>query len=674
MRRTPQNELKKLVPLRQLTKAGSYSFGYISILVQRKKLKAKKIGNKYYSTQEWFNQYLDLHAQDAKKPKINPEPAPAGDLKNQVDDLVAKAIREKLEAKAAPPDEFVKWENLNAAPLFGYSAESEETEEYSAEPSTIKQSEIISAPAAGEAREKSPADLSAAAKTEEKNLAEILESKIKDSFSDALLAGEIKFMADLEAPENKLASTWKNNFQEEEKKLKSAVNFSRPIVSKIIGPRPISLGLKKLLSLTLKLSVAGAFIFLAAFASAEIAPQIFKSDLASSLKTSLADSAETVKLNLARVFKFNSARDFQYGLARTAESRSIRAVAGVKIIAGQSSSSGQFAMAQAKHIADSILPAEYLDPLSQLKNKALAFIGWQNSSVPDLGGKVAGEIEIAAAILTPPAPTSIQNNAGTQTTPLASVQTAPVSTTARQMEILALITDKQGKIADGEYDVRFALYNKNRTAADAYPSNADQNNKVWEETQKITIKNGALRAILGWTKDLPLLTLSAADQFYLGIRVANDSEMAPRKKMPAPFYAFNAMNASQLNGKVAGNKAGNLPALNTAGKNIGRLDYSLMPTEVTDFLSAATGGAINQPGGATTTLPSSLVNINFGGTGLAAYTKGDMIYYDSGKTMARLAIGQEGQVLSIVNGLPVWVNSKSSTVVLGGGGGFDIAV
>ena len=64
MRRIPQDDYKKLLPLKKIAEASSYSFGYVSILVQRKKLKARKIGNKYYSTKEWFDQYLEYHGRE----------------------------------------------------------------------------------------------------------------------------------------------------------------------------------------------------------------------------------------------------------------------------------------------------------------------------------------------------------------------------------------------------------------------------------------------------------------------------------------------------------------------------------------------------------------------------------------------------------------------------------
>ena len=38
----------------------------MSQLVQRGKLKAKQIGRNYYTSEKWFSEYLDQHAQDAK--------------------------------------------------------------------------------------------------------------------------------------------------------------------------------------------------------------------------------------------------------------------------------------------------------------------------------------------------------------------------------------------------------------------------------------------------------------------------------------------------------------------------------------------------------------------------------------------------------------------------------
>ena len=51
-----------LIPLWRFARSGQYSQAYLSLLVQRKKLKAKRIGRNYYTTQVWFNDYLVKHS------------------------------------------------------------------------------------------------------------------------------------------------------------------------------------------------------------------------------------------------------------------------------------------------------------------------------------------------------------------------------------------------------------------------------------------------------------------------------------------------------------------------------------------------------------------------------------------------------------------------------------
>ena len=65
MLKKSENEAK-LVPLRKFAIPGIYSVAYLSQLVQRKKLKAKKIGRNYFTSQVWFDEYLGEHAQDRK--------------------------------------------------------------------------------------------------------------------------------------------------------------------------------------------------------------------------------------------------------------------------------------------------------------------------------------------------------------------------------------------------------------------------------------------------------------------------------------------------------------------------------------------------------------------------------------------------------------------------------
>jgi len=61
-----KEEYKKLISLRRLAKEVPYKVTYLSLLVQRGKLKAEKIGRNYFTTREWFEEYLEMHARDEK--------------------------------------------------------------------------------------------------------------------------------------------------------------------------------------------------------------------------------------------------------------------------------------------------------------------------------------------------------------------------------------------------------------------------------------------------------------------------------------------------------------------------------------------------------------------------------------------------------------------------------
>ena len=92
-------ERKKLIPLRKLAIEGPYEARYLSLLVQRKKLKAKKVGRNYYSTKEWLDEYLELHAQDQKKDQYEQE------IERKKQDKKAEQIKEikkltKIEQKS----------------------------------------------------------------------------------------------------------------------------------------------------------------------------------------------------------------------------------------------------------------------------------------------------------------------------------------------------------------------------------------------------------------------------------------------------------------------------------------------------------------------------------------------------------------------------------------------
>jgi len=55
---------KKLFPLRRFSEIGLYDLTYLSLLIQRGKLNAQKVGRNYFTTIEWFEEYLKNHSRN----------------------------------------------------------------------------------------------------------------------------------------------------------------------------------------------------------------------------------------------------------------------------------------------------------------------------------------------------------------------------------------------------------------------------------------------------------------------------------------------------------------------------------------------------------------------------------------------------------------------------------
>ena len=84
---------EKLKPLRIFAEEGPYGLTYLSILVQRKKLKAKKVGRNYYTTKIWFDAYMNKHARENKKAApVMTDMNPVASVSVSDEDMVSKDL------------------------------------------------------------------------------------------------------------------------------------------------------------------------------------------------------------------------------------------------------------------------------------------------------------------------------------------------------------------------------------------------------------------------------------------------------------------------------------------------------------------------------------------------------------------------------------------------------
>jgi hypothetical protein len=240
----------------------------------------------------------------------------------------------------------------------------------------------------------------------------------------------------------------------------------------------------------------------------------------------------------------------------------------------------------------------------------------------------------------------------------------------RTIQLTGMLTDNAGKPVEGSYETRFSLYTIDRTTFDPYPSNSDKDSRIWEETRTVIFKKGLFVVNLGQVEELPILTGLENSQFYVGMRIGTDSEMAPRRKVSTPLFSLNSANALLLNGKKIGIASGDIVALNDQGQiNLANLPIGKQKDQLvlgsdkrlSSQLTVSGASFISLSGQSMTVEKvdlssdtSGALAVAQGGLGLATYTTGDMLYYSSGAAFTKLGVGTEGQVLVVSSGVPAW--------------------
>ncbi|MBI3632236.1 MAG: DUF5011 domain-containing protein [Candidatus Vogelbacteria bacterium] len=257
------------------------------------------------------------------------------------------------------------------------------------------------------------------------------------------------------------------------------------------------------------------------------------------------------------------------------------------------------------------------------------------------------------------------------------------------------ILSHQGRLLDSSanllggsgtnYCFRFSIYDAVSNGNKLWPGGTPSN-------MTVLVKNGIYNVDIGDTNvggDSLSLDFND-DSYYLNIAIANSSNgscagvtsfetLSPRKHITSSGYAINS---GLLNGQAASYylDANNL-------NNFGQLFNSLLSgtttlpnlvslpnlTSIGTLSSLAVSGTITL-GGHPLTFPSgsgsngdmlttngngslswtSLLNVSHGGTGLASYSTGDILYASDDSTLAALHKGGEGSVLKILGGVPVW--------------------
>ncbi len=174
----------------------------------------------------------------------------------------------------------------------------------------------------------------------------------------------------------------------------------------------------------------------------------------------------------------------------------------------------------------------------------------------------------------------------------------------RQIPISARLLDPVTHlpVANGDFTVRYAIYSIDRTSTDAFPSDSDAASRLWSETKTVAVKNGLLFSFLGDTTALPSSIDFSNNALFLGIRINNDPELVPRRKLGTVPAAISADN---VQGKVPGTGANSLVTTDSTGSvqilgsppGLGTASLLQLGSAIVSGSSNGTYLGLNAPGG-----------------------------------------------------------------------------
>ena len=105
------------------------------------------------------------------------------------------------------------------------------------------------------------------------------------------------------------------------------------------------------------------------------------------------------------------------------------------------------------------------------------------------------------------------------------------------MSYQGYVTDLTGTpVADGNYDFTFTIYTSEVAGA-----------AIWSETHpSVQVSKGLFTAMLGRGNPPMPFTIAFDQQYYLGIRIGTDPELAPRVRLGTTAYSFRAKMADNI--------------------------------------------------------------------------------------------------------------------------------
>ncbi|MBN2355768.1 hypothetical protein JXO59_06620 [candidate division KSB1 bacterium] len=102
-----------------------------------------------------------------------------------------------------------------------------------------------------------------------------------------------------------------------------------------------------------------------------------------------------------------------------------------------------------------------------------------------------------------------------------------------------VLTDASGEAQNGTFSIQFSIYGQ-----------AEGGSPIWSETQSVQVTNGLFHVLLGSVAPIPVSAFDGGDR-YLALKVGEDVEMTPRRRLVSVGYSFQTYNAEKLGGLEA---------------------------------------------------------------------------------------------------------------------------
>ena len=180
----------------------------------------------------------------------------------------------------------------------------------------------------------------------------------------------------------------------------------------------------------------------------------------------------------------------------------------------------------------------------------------------------------------------------------------------------AMLTDASGSPINGVRSIQFSIYDSETGG-----------NALWSETQNVIVTDGLCNVLLGAVTLIPHSVFDGGDR-YFSLKVGDDPEMTPRKRLVSVGYAFHSNDADSLDGYGASDFVRSVDGVTPDDGDIRLVEGTNITIEPNEENNTITISAAGSPGGdltlpytGTTESSSTAFSITNTGTGRAGYFK-----------------------------------------------------